>query len=219
MSGGGKGGSQTQTTEMTIPSYLEEPIKRNIARAEEIASFGYAPYSGPVVAAMTPMQEAAMRNVSSAAEAYGLESAAGQEIAPQPQTFAGGVRGYSAMPLYEQALAELEARAPGQYAAMTNYFIDPVTGKGGFTPPLPPAPVVAQNEPTAVARSSNYGGPQPNIGESRGVGYAGLRDMFDGGGPQSSTIGGRDFEGPNMDGTAGHDGSRGGFGGGSRGGK
>ena len=94
MSGGGKGGSQT--TQVEIPDYLEQPLKRNIARAEEISSFGPAPYSGPVVAAMTPMQEAAMRNTSEAAKAYGLESATGQEISPQPQTFAGGVQGYSA---------------------------------------------------------------------------------------------------------------------------
>jgi hypothetical protein len=206
---GGKGGSQTST--VSIPKYLEDPLKRNIARAEEIASFGYAPYSGPVVAAMTPMQEAAMRNVSAAAEAYGLGSAAGQEIAPQPQTFAGGIQGYSTMPLYEQALAELEARSPGQYAAMANYFIDPVTGQGGFSA-APMQPAVAQSAPAAFARRDGGDGLSPD--RATGVGYGGLRDMFDGGGPQSSTIGGRDFQGPNMDGTAGNDGP-----GGSRGGK
>jgi hypothetical protein len=29
---------------------------------------------------------------------------------PAPQTFAGGVQGYSSAPLYEQALAELKTR-------------------------------------------------------------------------------------------------------------
>jgi len=193
MSGGGKGGSQT--TQVEIPDYLEQPLRRNIARAEEISSFGPAPYSGPVVAAMTPMQEAAMRNTSAAANAYGLESATGQEISPQPQTFAGGVQGYSTMPLYEQALAELQARSPAQYEAMTNYFMDPVNGEGGFS-----GRQAAQPTAAALTYLLRF--------------HRGLGDMVDGGGPQASTIGGRGFAGPNPDGSAGNDGP-----GGSGGGK
>lgn len=129
MSGGGKGGSQSSTTQVAIPSYLEEPIKRNIAKAEEFARIGFVPYSGPQVAAMTPMQQAAMQGTSSAAQAYGLPNAMGNQVAPEPQTFAGGVQGYSSMPLYEQALAELQRTRPGQYDALTAPFIDPYTGQ------------------------------------------------------------------------------------------
>jgi len=131
---GGKGGSTTQTTQQTIPDYLEAPIRRNIAKAEDLAQIGFTPYMGPEVAAMTPMQQAAMRNTSQAAQAYGLQAAPGQEIMPEPQTFAGGIQGYSSFPLYEQALAELEARMPGQYAALTAPFIDPVTGAEPLSP-------------------------------------------------------------------------------------
>ena len=131
---GGKGGSTTQTTQQTIPSYLKEPIKRNIAKAEDLAQIGFTPYMGPEVAAMTPMQQAAMQNTSQAAQAYGLQAAPGQEIMPEPQTFAGGIQGYSSFPMYEQALAELEARMPGQYAALTAPFIDPVTGADPLAP-------------------------------------------------------------------------------------
>ena len=47
----------------------------------------------------------------------------------------------------------------------------------------------------------------PSVGAPNNVaGYRGARDMFDGGGRQASTIGGRDFAGPNMDGSAGNDG-------------
>lgn len=129
MSGGGKGGSQTQTTQMAIPPYLEEPIKRNIARAEDISRIGFVPYMGPEVAAMTPMQEAAMQSTGLAAQAFGLPNALGYQVTPEPQEFAGGVRGYSSFPLYEQALEELKARRPGQYDAIMSQFIDPFTGR------------------------------------------------------------------------------------------
>lgn len=126
---GGKGGSQTQTTQQTIPEYLREPIKRNIARAEDISKIGFVPYMGPEVAALTPMQEAAMQSTGMAAQAYGMPNALGNQVTPEPQTFAGGVQGYSSFPLYEQAIAELQASRPGQYDAIMGQFIDPVTGE------------------------------------------------------------------------------------------
>jgi len=127
MSGGGKGGSQTTT--VAIPAYLEDAIQRNISRAEDISKIGFAPYYGPDVAAMTPMQEAAMQSTGMAAQAYGLPNALGNQIVPEPQSFAGGVRGYSSGDLYDQAVAELKARRPGQYDAIMNQFIDPFTGQ------------------------------------------------------------------------------------------
>ena len=61
-----------------------------------------------------------------------------------------------------------------------------------------------------VARPSDLG----SGGGGGSVGYTGARDMVDGGGPNASTIGGRDFAGPNPDGSAGNDGPGGGGGGG-----
>jgi len=129
MSGGGKGGSQTQTTQMAIPQYLEQPIRRNIARAEDISRIGFVPYMGPDVAALTPMQEAAMQSTGLAAQAFGLPNALGSQVTPEPQEFSGGMRGYSAFPIYEQALADLQESRPGQYDAIMNQFIDPFTGR------------------------------------------------------------------------------------------
>jgi len=129
MSGGGKGGSQTQTTQMAIPQYLEQPIRRNIARAEDISRIGFVPYMGPDVAALTPMQEAAMQSTGLAAQAFNLPNALGNQVTPEPQEFAGGMRGYSAFPIYEQALADLKESRPGQYDAIMNQFIDPFTGR------------------------------------------------------------------------------------------
>lgn len=124
--GGGKGGSQT--TEVTIPAWLEDAARRNIAKAEGISQTGFVPYMGPDVAAFSPMQTAAMQGTGSAASAFGLPGGDPMAGMPQPQQFAGGVQGYSSYPLYSQALSNLQAAAPGQYAALQAPFINPVTG-------------------------------------------------------------------------------------------
>jgi hypothetical protein len=112
---GGKGGSSS--TE--IPEWLKEPLLRNITRAEAIQSQEFTPYQGPEVAAFSPMQVQAMRNVGSAAEAFGMmPMGQGEQYVNAginaPQTFAGGIRGYSSMPLYSQAQARTAATPEGQ---------------------------------------------------------------------------------------------------------
>jgi hypothetical protein len=47
---------------------------------------------------------------------------------PQVQTFADGTRGYSAFPLYEQALKQLQMQNPEQYAKL----MAPFSGGGQF---------------------------------------------------------------------------------------
>lgn len=125
MSGGGKGGSQS--TQVTIPPWLEQAAQRNIAKAEDISQTGFTPYIGPDVAAMTPMQMAAMQGTNQAAQAFGLASADPMAGMPPVYDF-GGVRGYSSYPLYSQSLANLQAVAPAQFAALQAPFRDPVTG-------------------------------------------------------------------------------------------
>lgn len=142
MSGGGKGGKQT--TEVKIPKWLEGPVRENIAKANEIAKIGYTPYYGPDVAAFTPMQEAAFANTAAGASAFGLGTPVGSAVTgmPAPQTFAGGIQGYSSGSLYDQALAELQRRNPGQFAAISSLFINPQTGAAptaNFALPEPPA--------------------------------------------------------------------------------
>lgn len=111
--GGGKGGSQTQKTE--IPKWVEEPAIRNLARAEQAQQIGYQPYYGADIAAFNPTQQAAMQQNINAAEAFGMiqpGSLQPLQGMPAPQTYAGGMTGYSSAPLFEQAVAELEARQP-----------------------------------------------------------------------------------------------------------
>lgn len=128
---GGKGGSQTQSTE--IPEWVRPYAEYGLNLGQQVQKIGYLPYYGADVAAFSPMQEQAFRSTGMAANAFGLGPQGGgldwttAGIAPA-QTFAGGLRGYSSGELYDQALAELEARRPGQYAAYKNLFVDPVTG-------------------------------------------------------------------------------------------
>ena len=122
--GGGKGGGQTQKVE--IPKWIEEPATRNLARAEAAQKIGYQPYYGPDVAAFNPTQLAAMQSNIGAAEAFGLlqpgQMTAAQGM-PAPTTFAGGQMGYSSTPVFEQAVAELEARNPAQAQAYNRLFV------------------------------------------------------------------------------------------------
>lgn len=130
---GGKGGSTSST--VTVPQYIEDAAKSNLAKADEIAKIGYTPYYGPDVAAFTPMQQAGFQNTAGMADAFGLAGGGtGMEGMPAPTTYAGGIQGYSSAPMFEQSMAELEARRPGQYAAINAPFIDPVTGAQPATP-------------------------------------------------------------------------------------
>ena len=194
------GGGST-STETKIPAWLEEAARANIARGNEVANLGPVPYYGPDVAALSPMQEASFQNTGQAANAFGMAGGgmSGMEGMPQAQTFAGGVRGYSSAPLYEEALAQLEAKAPGQYAAIRSMFIDPQTGEGGYQPPAPAEERLAMeylnNGGTQGGMDYGYGnqgggssgggfqGPNQNgdVGYGRG-GYTSIGDMFDGGG-------------------------------------
>ena len=130
---GGKGGSTSTSVE--IPEYIEEAARRNLAKAEGISQIGYVPYFGPDVAAFTPFQRAGFQQTADVASAFGLGTPTTQADImggmPEPTEFAGGVRGYSAAPLYQQAVDELAAQRPAQAQYIESFFIDPVTGQAG----------------------------------------------------------------------------------------
>lgn len=193
--GGGKGGSTTSKVE--IPKWLEDAAQQNLARADMISTIGYTPQYGPDVAALTPMQEAAMANTNAGASAFGMGAAPGTGM-PAPQEFAGGVRGYSSGSLYDQALAELAARMPGQYAALREPFRDPITGAMPIGPyGRAAAPASAPTTPVTQPMGGGGGGGGSSYGvtPSGSGGFTSLRDMFDGGGPgqPGSTFSGGPF--------------------------
>jgi len=135
---GGKGGSTTSSVQ--IPEYIEKAAQRNLNKAERISQLGYVPYYGPDVAAFTPMQQAAMQNVGSAASAFGMSTPTGQDIMggmPAPTQYAGGVQGYSSAPLYQQSVDELARQRPAQKSYIDSFFIDPYTGEYGSNVQVP----------------------------------------------------------------------------------
>ena len=207
MSGGGKGGKQT--SEVKIPAWLQDAAQSNIARANEIAKIGYVPYFGPDVAAFTPTQQAAFANTGAAANAFGMAAPSNPMAGmPAPQTFAGGVQGYSSAPMYQQSLAALQQANPAQYAALMAPFLNPQTGAGPRTPfdasrPTPPGG--APLNPLLAMMGLGGGGRDesdrvsPHSGGGGGIGgYTGFRDMFDGGGAGAS---GSTFSGGPMSGS------------------
>ena len=109
---GGKGGTTTQA--QSIPQYVQDASKENLAQAKIAGQIGYMPYYGPEVAGLSPQQEMAMQNTFNAQQAFGMvpQGAEFSTGVPQAQQFAGGVRGYSSGNLFEQALADLASRDP-----------------------------------------------------------------------------------------------------------
>lgn len=217
--GGGKGGSQTTSVE--IPAWLRDPSVRAIARGEDIANVGYVPYSGPDVAAFTGAQNAAFQNTNSAAGAFGMQG--GGMPTMQATDYGNGVQGYSSMPIYQGAMDEFAQSRPGQYGAINDFFIDPVTGRPSQMPPMQQGQGQGQYRPMYPQEDDggSYNDPIDFRGGSGGGfnigGYSGLGDMVNGGGPGAS---GDTFQGGGMLSTAGNmvtsprDGSGGGFGGG-----
>ena len=136
---GGKGGSTS--TSVSIPEYIEEAAKQNLAKAEGISQIGYVPYYGPSVAAFTPFQQASFQQTADTASAFGLgpqTPMSQQDIMggmPAPTEYAGGVMGYSSQPLYQQAVDQLAAERPAQAEYIESFFIDPVTGQVGTNVP------------------------------------------------------------------------------------
>ena len=152
--GGGKGGKSS--TEVSIPAWLEQAAQSGLARGTQAAGIGYAPYIGPDVAALTPMQEAAMFNTSQASSAFGLgPSPIPSAGMPTVQTFADGTRGYSSFPLYEQAVNALRMRDPDQYAKLTAPFSITSMPMGGGATSAPAAKELTQSQRYDIAREEH----------------------------------------------------------------
>ena len=171
---GGKGGSTTSTVE--VPQYIEDAARRNLERAALISKIGDVTYFGTDVAPFTPQQEAAFAGTQQLAGAFGTPTTMDMGV-PAPQTFAGGVRGYSSAPMFEQAQFELGRRRPAQKAFIDSLFIDPFSG--AFNPistnPLDMGEVVDTTTTTTPVTTTTTsggggggGGPTPVIADDFG---------------------------------------------------
>lgn len=145
----GKGGDKTTTTKVELDPAIKKAAMENLDVADEVAALGYTPYTGNTVAAFSPQQMAAMKGVDQAASAFGMPSAVNWQQSggrmsepnkmsskdiytaltglPPPTTDAAGVRGYSALPIYNEAVNNIPA---AQLAAIRSFVMDPETGEG-----------------------------------------------------------------------------------------
>ena len=139
--GGGKGGGKKTTTETTVPEWVRAPADRNLQRAEALQQIEYMPYYGAQVAAFNDNQAAAFQNNNDAASAFGLLAPTdAMSSMPTPTTYANGMKGYSSIPLYDQAMEELTASNPDNMDAYSKLFGNAVPvnapsyggGGGGF---------------------------------------------------------------------------------------
>lgn len=153
-------GRSSNTTEVKVPEYLETAARGNIDLGNQISQIGYVPYYGPDVAAMTPMQMAAGDNIGAAASAFGLAMPTSTNAGMPTAMDYNGIGAYSSGDLYDQALAELQQRAPAQFEALRAMFIDPVTGElasGAYS----------QNMPAEMAQPSSGGDGRERIQQAR----------------------------------------------------
>ena len=176
---GGKGGSTT--SEVTVPKYIEDAAKANLAKAAGISEVGYTPYYGPDVAAFNPMQQAMFQNTSDVANAFGMATPTNpQDIMGnmgRPQTYANGVTGYSSAPMFQDAVDTLGYFRPNQKALMDSFFVNPNIG---FDPNSPyvasPGSGVSLNmmgrNPSFSANTTNYGADSDYYGGYGGAGGA-----------------------------------------------
>ena len=149
--GGGKGGGKKTTTETTVPEWVRAPADRNLQRAEALQQIEYMPYYGAQVAAFNDNQAAAFQNNNDAASAFGLLAPTdAMSSMPTPTTYANGMKGYSSIPLYDQAMKELTASNPDNMDAYSKLFGNAV-----------PANVAPQPQYAGRGGGGGGGGGQP----------------------------------------------------------
>ena len=168
------GGSATSTTK--VPKWQEDAAIAALNRSQRVADIGFAPYFGPDVAALTPLQLAAMRGTNQAASAFGVPTADLAAGLPVAQDY-NGMQAYSSGGLYDQAVNELRTRHPEQYAAIMAQFGHAATPTEAVATPE------TRDRNSSSSSSANTAIPQPT---QSGGGFTSLRDMFDGGGPGAS---------------------------------
>jgi hypothetical protein len=127
-----------QKTTTTLPAWYEDAAKELIALGKKRSQLGYVPWMGPDVAALDPASLAGMQGFDAMSQAFGMPAGAAagaQQYLPQAQEYAGGVKGYSGFPAFEEAQKALKAKYPGIYEYLQSFSIP--TGEAGTGTPPP----------------------------------------------------------------------------------
>ena len=124
-----KGGRESK--DQTLPAFFETALQQGVGMGTDLAQAPYAAYRGPDVAAFSPLQNAAFQSTDQMSSAFGMPTTGGANYLPDPVQ-AGGAMGYSAAPIYDQAVANLPAPVSEFYSS---FGIDPNTGQVGANAP------------------------------------------------------------------------------------
>jgi len=118
-----KGGSnKTKTSQnFTLPKWYEDAAKELLAAGKTASSGGYTPWMGPDVAALSPASKAGIQGTDAMSAAFGMPTSGGASYLPEEQTFAGGVKGYSSFPGFEESMNALKAKYPGMYDFLSQF--------------------------------------------------------------------------------------------------
>jgi len=120
MSGGGSKKTKTKQ-DFKLPAWYEDAAKKMISFGDEASQGGYVPWMGPDVAALSPAAKAGFQGVDAMSGAFGMPTGASAAYLPEEQTFAGGVKGYSSFPGFEESMEALKAKFPGMYDFLAKY--------------------------------------------------------------------------------------------------
>jgi hypothetical protein len=86
--------------------------------------------------------------------AFGMPTGASSAYLPEEQTFAGGVKGYSSFPGFEEAMEALKGKYPGMYEFLSKYN---KINQGESYNPSQATPMQDQLNPQFNALSSMFG--------------------------------------------------------------
>jgi hypothetical protein len=124
--------SSKQKSSSQLPSWYSDYAKKALALGEAVSQQGYTPWMGADVAAFSPQQVQGMQGAQDFYSTFMTPGQAAPQVAdsiPQAQEFAGGVKGYSSYPMFQEQVANLEKTYPGLANYMKQFTIDPMTGK------------------------------------------------------------------------------------------
>ena len=120
--GGGKGGSQTSTTEMD-PRLEELGVATGVG-ALRTAAMPFRPIRGVQIAAFNPQQQAAFAGASEAAGALGLANA-DPSVMPAPEVNSMGIAGYDPSYVYDTMVGKsFTAEDLAEREAISQYYAD-----------------------------------------------------------------------------------------------
>jgi len=144
-------GGGSQETKQTLPKFAETGVQQTYGMGRDVATqqATYVPTYGPTVAALSPQEQLSAQYTDMQANAFGMPTVDTSGYMPQAMQYEGGIQGYSARPLADQAIGLLRDENPAFAQYTESFGIDPITGEVGSRAP--------ENQPVELEMQSSGG--------------------------------------------------------------